>query len=197
MLAIDPDERMADFAGKSGLEVEVAPFESWDSAGRQFDAVVAGQAWHWVDPVAGAAKAAQVLVPAGGWPCSGTRSSLRPTWRTPSLLSTSGCCPNHRFLRGTNPGLKSYSTFFTKAADGIAQAGLFGDSERWRFNWEHSYTRREWLEQVPTFGGHSQFPPAQLGELLTGIGEAIDAVGGSFTMRYIAVVVTADRTHLL
>lgn len=48
--------------------------------------------------------------------------------------------------------------------------------------------------EVPTFGGHSQFPPAALEELLGGIGRAIDAVGGSFTMRYTAVVVTAART---
>jgi hypothetical protein len=33
----------------SGLEVEVAAFETWDPAGRVFDAVIAGQAWHWVD----------------------------------------------------------------------------------------------------------------------------------------------------
>ena len=46
---------MADFARRTGIEVEVATFEAWDSAGRTFDAVAAGQAWHWVDPVAGAA----------------------------------------------------------------------------------------------------------------------------------------------
>ncbi|MGH3855673.1 MAG: class I SAM-dependent methyltransferase [Pseudonocardiaceae bacterium] len=40
-------------------------FEAWDPAGRAFDAVVAGQAWHWVEPVAGAAKAARVLRPSG------------------------------------------------------------------------------------------------------------------------------------
>jgi hypothetical protein len=49
------------------------------------------------------------------------------------------------------------------------------------------------LEQVPTFGGHSQFPPGKLDELLAGIGAAIDAKGGSFTMEYAAVVVTATR----
>jgi hypothetical protein len=36
----------------------VAKFEDWDPAGRTFDSVIAAQAWHWVDPVAGAAKAA-------------------------------------------------------------------------------------------------------------------------------------------
>ena len=56
---------MADLARRNGLEVEVAAFEAWDPAGRAFDAVIAGQARHWVDPVAGAAKAAQALRPGG------------------------------------------------------------------------------------------------------------------------------------
>jgi SAM-dependent methyltransferase len=59
VLGVEPDARMADFARRNGIEVETATFEAWDSAGRTFDAVVAGQAWHWVDPVAGAAKAAR------------------------------------------------------------------------------------------------------------------------------------------
>src|ERR1700728_1109954 len=65
VVGVDTDERMADLARRSGVEAEVATFESWDPAGRAFDAVIAGQAWHWVDPVAGAAKAAQVLRPGG------------------------------------------------------------------------------------------------------------------------------------
>jgi SAM-dependent methyltransferase len=38
---------------------------AWDPTGRTFDTVIAGTAWHWVDPIAGAAKAAQVLRPGG------------------------------------------------------------------------------------------------------------------------------------
>ncbi|WP_244203421.1 class I SAM-dependent methyltransferase, partial [Streptomyces rhizosphaericus] len=63
VLGVEPDARMADVARRLGTAVEVATFEAWDPAGRHFDAVIAGQAWHWVDPVAGAAKAAQVLRP--------------------------------------------------------------------------------------------------------------------------------------
>ena len=36
-----------------------------EAPGRFFDAVVAGQTWHWVDPEAGAAKAASLLQPGG------------------------------------------------------------------------------------------------------------------------------------
>lgn len=61
MLGVEPDPRVAGFARRTGIEVEAGTFEAWDSAGRRFDAVVAGQAWHWADPVAGADKAAGVL----------------------------------------------------------------------------------------------------------------------------------------
>jgi len=48
--------------------------------------------------------------------------------------------------------------------------GGFGQSEQWQFDWERSYTRDEWLDLVPTSGGHNQFPPPKLEELLAGIG---------------------------
>ena len=89
--------------------------------------------------------------------------------------------------------MAGYSSFLTKAADGMRHVGAFSDPEEWRFDWERSHSRDEWLEQLPTSGGHSLFPRATLEELLAGIGAAIDAVGGSFTMRYAAVVVTAAR----
>src|SRR5882757_626149 len=65
VLGVEPDGRMAEFARGTGVETEVSTFESWDARGRRFDAVVAGTAWHWVDPVKGAAKAAEVLRPNG------------------------------------------------------------------------------------------------------------------------------------
>src|SRR4051794_15829291 len=65
VLGVEADERMAAFARRDGFEIETATFEAWDPAGRTFDAVLSGQAWHWVDPAAGAAKAADVLRPGG------------------------------------------------------------------------------------------------------------------------------------
>jgi SAM-dependent methyltransferase len=194
VLGVDPDARMAGFARQRGLEAEVATFEDWDPAGRTFDAVVAGMTWHWVDPLAGAAKAAQVLRPGGRlavfWyvfqPPAGLGEAFAGVYRR--------VLPGSPFSRGTMPGLDSYSAFFTKAADGIRQASTFSEPEQWRFDWDRPYSRDEWLDLVPTFGGHSTFPPATLQELLAGIGSAIDAAGGSFTMHYTAVAVTATRT---
>jgi hypothetical protein len=71
--------------------------------------------------------------------------------------------------------------------------GGFGQPEQWRFDWERPYSRDEWLDFIPTSGGHSQLPPGKLDELLAGIGTAIDAVGGSFTMHYTTVAVVSER----
>ncbi|HKN95238.1 MAG TPA: hypothetical protein VJU60_12965, partial [Thermoleophilaceae bacterium] len=78
-----------------------------------------------------------------------------------------------------------------KVADGIRRTGAFGEPQQRRFQWEATYTRDEWLDQLPTHGDNAQLPPAQLDELLDGIGAAIDAAGGSFTMGYTTVLISA------
>jgi SAM-dependent methyltransferase len=193
VLGIDPDEKMAEFARRAGLDVEVAKFEDWDSAGRAFDAVIAGQAWHWVDPVIGAAKAAEVLRP---------RGRLAVFWNVfeyPGALAEAIAAtylrvlPDSPFARGIAGGMAAYSTQLGNAAAGIRAISAFGEPEEWQFDWEQRYTRDQYLQLIPTAGGHSTLPPAKLDALLRGIGGAIDAAGGSFTMRYTAAAITAAR----
>ncbi|MDP9849291.1 hypothetical protein [Streptosporangium lutulentum] len=83
---------------------------------------------------------------------------------------------------------------FTTFADGIREAGGFGDPERWRFDGERSYTRDEWLDLAPTTGALTQLPPDRLAEVLKGVGAAIDAIGGGFTVPFTTLAVTAVRT---
>ncbi|HEX3647440.1 MAG TPA: class I SAM-dependent methyltransferase [Pseudonocardiaceae bacterium] len=189
VLGVDVDERMAEFARQSGVAVEVSSFEDWDPAGRTFDAVVAGQAWHWVDPVGGAAKAAKVLRPGG---------RLALFWNTfepPAEVAEAFNAVSSRVtpdLPGlpVNPGPDSYFRLLGTTVDGIGAAG-FGEPERWRFPWQHTYSKAEWLDVVPTQGFHTRLPPDTLRTLLDGFGEAIDGFGGSFVMSYTALVVTA------
>jgi hypothetical protein len=68
--------------------------------------------------------------------------------------------------------------------------GGFSDPEQWRLDWEQFYTRDERLDQTPTQGGRTQLPPDKLAEVPAGVGAAVDAMGGSFTMPY----ATAART---
>ncbi|WP_414170362.1 class I SAM-dependent methyltransferase [Streptoverticillium reticulum] len=195
VLGIDPDARMAGLARQFGGEVEVARFEEWDPAGRDFDAVVAGQAWHWVDPAAGAAKAARVLRPGG---------LLAPFWnvfRFPPDVAEAVAVACQRalpdtpfdFRAMTNGSRDVCRTPFAKVADGMRESGEFSEPEHWEFDWEFFYTRDAWLDLMPTTGAFTRLPPDRMGKVLEGVGTVIDAMGGGFTMRYTTVAVTVVR----
>lgn len=197
VLGVEPDARMADMARRFGVEVDVATFETWDPAGREFDAVVAGQAWHWIDPVAGAAKAARVLRPGGLLALFWNVHQPPPEVTEAFVTIYQHLVPDSPFdLRAAarQSAEKSYyRPMLAKAADGMREAGGFGDPQEWRFDWECSYTRDAWLDQLPTQGPLTRFPPDKLEQILQAVGAAIDAMGGSFTMRYATVAVTARR----
>jgi SAM-dependent methyltransferase len=190
VLGVEVDPRMAEFATQYGFDVEVAKFEEWDPAGRRFDAIIAGMTWHWVDPVAGATKAAGLLRPGGRLAVFWNVQQPPPELAQAFADVYRRVLPDTPFAGGPSPR-DAYERILATAGDGIRAAGAFTEPERWRIDWTRSYTKDEWLEQVPTFGGHSRFPAAKLEELLAGIGAGIDALGGSFTMAYTTVAVTA------
>jgi SAM-dependent methyltransferase len=173
VLGVEPDARMAEFARRTGVEVEVATFEAWDPASRTFDAVIAGTAWHWVDPVAGAAKAAQVLRPGGRLgpfhhvfqPPPDVAEALAQAYRRVAPDS-----PFHLPSQLTRSVLDAYQPLFAKIADGIRKVGGFSEPEQWRFDWERSYTREDWLDQLPTSGALTQLPSDKLARVLEDVG---------------------------
>jgi len=193
---VEPDARMADFARRGGFEVDVSTFEEWDPAGRVFDAVVAAMAWHWVDPAAGAAKAAEVLRPGGllavFWNVADTPPELTAAFADvyervlPDSLTA-------RFLRNTTSAAAAYAPALTKAADGMHAADAFGEPAEFRYEWDQHYTRDEWLDLAPTTGTHTRLTPADLAAVLAGLGEVIDAHGGGLTVRYTTMGVAATR----
>jgi SAM-dependent methyltransferase len=191
VLGVDVDERMAAFAREQGLTVEVAPFESWDPAGRSFDGVIAGQTWHWIDPIAGAAKAGEVLRRDGRLALFWNVFDPEPDIAAAFSAVYRQVMPD--WDPWATPPLDAYSRIFSGVADGIRTAGTFAAPEQWRFDWEYHYTRDEWLDTLASGGDTSRFSPTELEQLLIGIGATVDAMGGTVTMRYAAVVVTAAR----
>lgn len=120
VLGVEPHARMADFARRTGVETEVARFETWDPAGRTFDAVVAGQVLALGRP--GGRRGQGGAGAAARWPAGRLLERVRRTACTPSSAGPAG--------------------------------------------------RR-----------------------VAATGAAIDALGGSFTMRYAAMTVTAARAN--
>lgn len=196
VLGVEPDARMAEFARRSGVQVDIATFEAWDPAGRAFDTVISGTAWHWVDPLAGAAKATDVLRPGGllapfhhvHQPPPEVGEALAAAYR--EVAPDSSLNMTGRLVRSAP---EAYQPLFDRIADGIRATRGFCEPEQWRYDWERHYTRDEWLDHLPTLGGLTQLPADKLSRVLDAVAVAIDALGGAVTVAYATVAVTAVR----
>ena len=194
LLGVEPDARMAAHARSLGLEVEEATFEDWDSAGRRFDAVIAAQSWHWVDPVAGAAKVRALLRPGGLF------AAFWHVFDPPAPISAALVAA----VREVVPDLpfdpaaltqadKAYEKGAAATGERFGEVGGFGEPETWRFPWERRYTRDEWLDFVPTQGFLTRLTDEQRAPILDAVGDAIDSLGGSFVLSTVTVGVAVRR----
>ncbi|GGU21445.1 methyltransferase type 11 [Nocardioides albus] len=188
VLGVEPDARMAAYARSHGLVVEESRFEEWDAAERTFDAVVSAQAWHWVDPVVGAAKVRDVLRP-GGLFAAFWNVYAPPEPVGDALLDG---------LRKVMPDLpldpaamkqadRTYEEGARQVGERFAELGGFAEPEPWRFSWSRDVTREEWLDFVPTQGFLTRLSPEQRAPVLEAVGAAVDDLGGTFTLNTVTV----------
>ena len=190
VLGVEIDPRMAAVARGKGLAVEVARFEDWDDAGRRFDLLTSAQAWHWVDPTAGAARAASVLADGGGvglfWnlgdPPAAVREALAPVYArlAPALRDSFSAVPERR---GARVG---------QTVEGLERSGAFAPAQLRTFEWSQTYDTDAWIERVTTKSEHQTLPREDRERLLGGVRDALDAIGGSFAMTHETVLVSAS-----
>lgn len=188
VLGVEPDARMAAVARAKGIEVEVAAFESWESRGRTFGLVVCGQAWHWVDPVAGPAAAARALVPGGRFAAfwnvayhdDDTQAALDEVYarHAPSLVREP--------VTLDEPGRQA-------DAEALRRNGSFDEPELRHYRWTRRYTAAEWVAKLPTHSDHRLLPDAVREALLADVARVVDDRGGTTDVEYDTVVVTAVR----
>jgi SAM-dependent methyltransferase len=189
ILGIEPDPSMAALARSHGITVEESTFESWEPRGRVYDLIVSGQAWHWVNPTVGVAKAGSVLRPGGhlavfwnrGWPDGKARDKLDAVYMrlAPEIAKTNVAI---------NPIAEPEDRLHE-----FVEGGLFTDVEAQGYPWETVYDRASWLELIATHSDHVRLPDVQRRALLDALGDVIDTLGGTMTYHYSTLLVLAKR----
>jgi SAM-dependent methyltransferase len=188
VVAIEPSDEMAAVARRAcaafdGVRIEQGDFESWDPAGRTFPLVFAAQAWHWLDPEVGFAKAAQVLR-AGGvlaafwnrprWARAALREALIDAYRraAPEVLDETD--PMHP--------ANSPSGDETQWRDGVAATEGLGDVEVREYEWSQSYTARDYAALLETHSTVRVLVPERREALVEAVAHAIERHGNAFEL---------------
>lgn len=179
VLGVEIDPAMAAVARGHGLEVEVGSFETWDAAGRRFDVVTSAQAWHWVDPVAGAAKAFEVLRPGG---------SIALFWNVTTFAADLDA-RIHEIYRAFSPpsheqqhgGVRGRVELY---GEPLADAGFVAVEAR-EYTWSHRYGASDFTSMISTHSDVHLLPDPDRAGLLDAVGAMIDdEFGGVLTVTY-------------
>lgn len=202
--AIEPDPEMAAVASRqaatAGLTVEIisGDFEQVTLPEAAFRVLVSGTAWHWVTPGLRNRIAARVLAPGG---------ALAPFWNRPQWRGNPLRDPleavyaelEREFAARPGGPMNPFGSplEITDARDWLELefdgCRDFTDLETRVYEWHQRYTRGEYLALLSTHSDHILLPEVARERLFAGIGAAIDAAGGSFSLTYQTLLCLARR----
>jgi SAM-dependent methyltransferase len=199
VVAVEPSEEMAAVARRvcaayDSVRIEQGDFERWDPSGRVFPLVFAAQAWHWLDPAVGFAKAAQVLRPGGVlaafwnrpmWVRAALREVLIDAYRraAPEVLDESD--PMHP--------ANSPSGDETQWRDGVAATdGLEGADVR-EYEWSQTYSARDYAALLQTHSTVRVLDAGRREALVEAVASAVESNGNALELPLVTRVYIARR----
>jgi SAM-dependent methyltransferase len=191
--AAEPSPGMAAVLRSRLPEVTVheSGFEDVPEAAGTFAIVAAAQSWHWVDPVRGPAKAADLLRP-GGW--------ITLFWNRPDLDGSAWHDELQPIYARITPPmthdnqLAKWSTNIERVVVQLGSSGRFGPCTPAEFPWSARYTTAEYIELLGTYSDHRLLPDEKRAELHGAIAAWIDANGGTIEHPYVTQLVAACVT---
>src|SRR5579859_1722282 len=197
VVAVEPSPEMAAVARRAcaeypHVEVHESDFEAWDPQGQTFPLLYSGQAWHWVPPEAGLARAREALDRGGlmavfwnrpVWTRAELREPLMAVYeRMPEL---EGDSPMHPANLLPDAGIDWRGQ--------IACAPGLGDAEIRYYDWSRRYTAEEYTGLLGTTSEFSLMPEERRAPVLGAIGAVIEAHGGAMELPMTTRVCLARR----
>jgi ubiquinone/menaquinone biosynthesis C-methylase UbiE len=174
VFAVDPSPKMLDQLRVAVPDaiVSVGTAEDIPLPDSSVDAVVVGQAWHWVDQDRALPSVARVLRPGGALGLVWNLRDERVPW-VARLAAVIHAAEGEIFME-----------------TGRIDRGPFGEVEEASFEWSRDFTREELLDLVRSRSYFITAKPAEQASILGRVGELLDTdpdLGGrsSWTMPYV------------
>ncbi|HVV08788.1 class I SAM-dependent methyltransferase [Amycolatopsis sp.] len=138
------------------VEVVVSAFEDLPLPQPRVDSVVAATSFHWIDPAIRMTKAADVLKPGG---VLAVISTHHIAGGSTEFFATAQQCYD-RFDPDTPPNLRLGTSAEIPFDDKeFTDSDRFGPVHFARYEWEKSYSGREYQDLLATYSNHRALPP--------------------------------------
>jgi SAM-dependent methyltransferase len=170
-------QRLADLDNVAFVE---STFEAASLSPRSFKLIASAQAWHWIDPDVGYAKAASLLVPSGMLAVFGNV----PVGIAPPLDATLAEIYRAELGALVGPPPEIWYTPSGALPGLIARSGHFAPPTHKSYAWSRPQTAQSFTDFLRTRTDHRRLPAPVRDTLLNAIADAIDRVGGQIELRF-------------
>ena len=191
VLALDQGPRLAAIAAKHcepypRVRVATCAFEDWADEPGTYDLFLSAQAFHWIRPEYGLARASELLKEGG---------SIALAWTTDRSENTA-------FWRATEPIYRVYNPVDSSPRppasaehyrDALRAAAQFVDHEVFEQSSTHMYSGDDYLKVLQTFSDHRALPALQRAQFFEEIGAVIRRCGDKVVRHYETVVLLARK----
>jgi SAM-dependent methyltransferase len=170
------------------VRVQHVAFEDWLLQERAFDLLISAQAFHWIAPEIGYAKAAAALKETG---------TLALFWNLSPRPQTDFFRALAQVYQAKAPQLadsgktKPLETQVELTLRDINASGLFGPVTLKRYPWIERYTASQYVKLLNTYSDHRRLSQKTQRALFAGVRELIEHFGGVMERPYVAVLYLA------
>jgi SAM-dependent methyltransferase len=195
VLALELGPRLAararqNLAAFADVEVVTTSFEAWDPGADRFDAVVACNSFHWVDPAVRFAKSAAVLRPGGclvvlATPWVIPDGADRFWWDVQDDYAAVGA-------ERVDPATK-HPDRTGDLGPAVRASRLFDEPTLRRHLFAVTFTADDYALNLSTQSGPKELPPDARAALIDRVRRRIDAAGGTVTAYLLAQLTVARR----
>ncbi|WP_366296409.1 methyltransferase domain-containing protein [Paenibacillus sp. AN1007] len=168
------------FKAYPSIQVINTSFEDWNNEGKQFQLIVSGTAFHFIDPEIGYRRAWELLENTGG---------IGLFW----TIHVPGFDPLHNEIRSHYAALAPHlddarypspDEVIQERRQMTEQSGWFTDIVVKEYNWTQSCSSEEYAALLNTNSKHQQLSEEVRGSLLERIKNSIDHAGGTIDKQH-------------
>jgi SAM-dependent methyltransferase len=165
-------------------------FEAWLVPEQPFDLVLAAQAFHWIAPDEGCAKAAAALKSGGAvalvWNLDISEDT--PFWHASQPLYETYFTPSS--ADDTNVLLAEKTNRYKEA---LRRSDAFADVHEVRHAWNHVYAGADYLKLLHTYSNHRTLPEPGKTQFFQAMAEVIERSGGVVEREYETLLLLACK----
>lgn len=196
ILGLEPGDNLAAMTRRKcrcypQVEIQQITYENWPLQPQAFHLILSAQAFHWIDPELGCAKAAAALGSGGAFALVWNNDVSQDT---PFRRATEPLYEKYFQKKGTDDQQSTLQRHSDRDKEILSRSDQFTEIREFRQAWEKTFPGADYIRLLHTHSDHRALPEPERSSFFRDLEAIIDRFEGRVFRKYETYVLLARRT---